>query len=131
MLPTFIKFATSRRFVAADDDETKKRKNNKNGTGKSCCVASSEPETAAPVQLLPEVTVPTDDGAAPGLLLLVSGSGHDESLSSSLVTPSPETKTVFDRDHLKTGPYPEYVDYVARQTAFVAQFRHTALFVRR
>jgi ATP-grasp domain len=99
MLPTFIKFATSRRFVAADDDETKKRKNNKNSTGKSCCVASSEPEIAAPVPLLPEVTVPTDDGAAPGPLLLVSGSGHDESLSSSLVTPSPETKTVFSTDN--------------------------------
>jgi hypothetical protein len=37
----------------------------------------------------------------------------------------------FDDEHLKTVPYPEYVAYVARQTAFVAQFRHTALFVRR
>lgn len=37
----------------------------------------------------------------------------------------------FDREHLNAVPYPEYVSYVARQTAFVAQFRHTALFVRR
>ena len=54
-----------------------------------------------------------------------SFSGHD------FVTAVSTALHAFDRDHLKTGPYPEYVDYVARQTAFVAQFRHTALFVRR
>jgi ATP-grasp domain len=93
MLPTFIKFATSRRFVAADD-ETKKRKN----SSKSCIVAA---EIAPPVQPPSEVLVTgaaTDD-TTPGLLLLVNGSGHDESLSSSLVTPSTETKTVFSTDN--------------------------------
>lgn len=52
-------------------------------------------------------------------------SGHDfvNAVSTALHT--------FDDDHLKAVPYPEYVAYVARQTAFVAQFRHTALFVRR
>lgn len=52
-------------------------------------------------------------------------SGHD------FVTAVSTALHAFDRDHLKAVPYPEYVDYVARQTAFVAQFRHTALFVRR
>jgi hypothetical protein len=52
-------------------------------------------------------------------------SGHDfvNAVSTAL--------HAFDTDHLKTVPYPEYVAYVARQTAFVAQFRHTALFIRR
>lgn len=52
-------------------------------------------------------------------------SGHDfvNAVSTAL--------HAFDDDHLKDVPYPEYVAYVARQTAFVAQFRHTALFVRR
>lgn len=54
-----------------------------------------------------------------------SFSGHDfvQAVSTAL--------HAFDDDHLKAVPYPEYVAYVARQTAFVAQFRHTALFVRR
>ena len=52
-------------------------------------------------------------------------SGHDfvNAVSTALHT--------FDDEHLKGLPYPEYIAYVARQTAFVAQFRHTALFVRR
>jgi len=52
-------------------------------------------------------------------------SGHD------FVTAVSTALHAFDADHLKAVPYPEYVAYVARQTAFVAQFRHTALFVRR
>lgn len=52
-------------------------------------------------------------------------SGHD------FVTAVSTALHAFDDDHLKAVPYPEYVAYVARQTAFVAQFRHTALFVRR
>ena len=54
-----------------------------------------------------------------------SFSGHD------FVTAVSTALHAFDRDHLKSVPYPEYVNYVARQTDFVAQFRHTALFVRR
>lgn len=92
MLPTFIKFATSRRFVA-EDDETKKRKN---GNGKSRCVA---PEIAPPVQPSEVTGAGTAASDDTGFLLLVKGSGHDESLSSSLVTPSTETKTVFSTDN--------------------------------
>lgn len=53
-----------------------------------------------------------------------SFSGHD------FVTAVSTALHAVDRDHLRTVPYPEYVDYVARRTSFVAQFRHTALFVR-
>ncbi len=36
----------------------------------------------------------------------------------------------FGAEHLRSTPYAEYIRYLARQTAYVAQFRHTAVFVR-